>query len=107
MTDGKFKHPQKGIKMDRTTENIAALVPLEMMEHYKHKHIHLDLDLLFVKTIPFLLAKLRDIKLINCKAILNQSKKVQNGLKSIVLDEVRRFKVTSAFTDNAFKPLIV
>ena len=91
--------------MNTTTKDILAPEPSEVRKYYKN--VHLDLDLLFVKTIPFLLAKLRDIKLINCKAILNQSKKVQNGLKSIVLDEVRRFKVTSAFTDNAFKPLIV
>ena len=107
MTDGKFKHPQKGIKMDRTTENIAALVPLEMMEHYKHKHIHLDLDLLFVNKIPFLLTELIDIGFIHCKAILAKSDKlVQNGLKSVILDyEAREFKVTSIFVNNTFKPL--
>ena len=76
------------------------------MEHYTN--IHLDSDLLCVNKVPFLLAKSRDIRFIHCKAILTKSdKQVQNGLKSIVLDyEERRFKVTSVFTDNAFKPLI-
>ena len=28
---GRFKHPRKGVKMDRTTEDIAAPVPPEIM----------------------------------------------------------------------------
>ena len=43
---GKFKHPQKGVKMDRTTEDVATPVPPEIVEHYKD--MHLDIDLLFV-----------------------------------------------------------
>ena len=51
---GRFKHPRKGIKMDRTTEDIAAPVPPEIMKHYKD--IHLDIDILFVNKTAFLLA---------------------------------------------------
>ena len=43
---GKFKHPCKGFKMDRTTEDVATPVPPEIMEHYKN--MHLDIDILFV-----------------------------------------------------------
>ena len=50
---GKFKHYCKGVKMDRTTEDVATPVPPKIMEHYKD--IHLDIDLLFVNKIPFLL----------------------------------------------------
>ena len=50
---GKFKHPNKGIKMDRITEDVTTPVPPEIMEHYKN--IHLDIDLLFVNKVPFLL----------------------------------------------------
>ena len=56
---GKFKHPRKGVKMDRTTEDIATPVPPEIIEHYKY--IHLDIDLLFANKIPFILVKSRDI----------------------------------------------
>ena len=39
----RFKYPRKGIKMDRTTEDIAAPVPPEIMKHYKD--IYLDIDI--------------------------------------------------------------
>ena len=81
---GKFKHPCKGVNMDRTTEDAATPVPPTIMEHYRD--VHLDIDLLFVKKIPFLLEKLRDIGFIHCKALLTKhDKQVQNGLRSIVL----------------------
>ena len=32
---GNFKHPRKGVKMDRTTEGVASPVPPIIMEHYK------------------------------------------------------------------------
>ena len=48
---GKFKHPRKGVKIDRTTEDIATLVPPKIMKHYKD--VHLDIDLLLVNKIPF------------------------------------------------------
>ena len=76
---GKFKHPRKGVKMDRTTEGVATPVPPTIMEHYKDTH--LDIDLLFVNMILLLLAKSRDIGFIHCKALLfKHSKQVQNGL---------------------------
>ena len=49
---GRFKHPRKGVKMDRTTEDIAAPVPPEIMKHYKD--IYLDIDILFVNKTAFL-----------------------------------------------------
>ena len=70
---GKFKHPRKGIKMDRTTEDVATPVPPEIMEHYKN--IHLDIDILFVNKIPFLLGKSRNIGFIDCKALLSKHDK--------------------------------
>ena len=33
--DGIFKHPRKGIKMDRTTEDVAAPVLRKILEPYK------------------------------------------------------------------------
>ena len=82
---GKFKHPRKGVKMDRTIEHIATPVPPTITEHYKD--MHLDIDLLFVNKILFLLAKSRDIGFIHCKALLSKyDKRVQNGLHAIVLD---------------------
>ena len=82
--------------MDRTTEDIATPVPPSIMEH--HRDVHLDIDLLFVNTIPFLLAKSRDIEFIHCKAMLSKhDQRVQNGLRSIILDyQSRRFKAVSA-----------
>ena len=32
-TMGRFKRPHKGVKMDRTTEDITAPVPLDIMKH--------------------------------------------------------------------------
>ena len=57
--------------MDRTTEDIATLVPTEIIEHYKNSH--LNLDLLFMNKVPFFLGKPRDIGFIHCKAILTKS----------------------------------
>ena len=54
---GKFKHPCKGIKMDRTNEDVATPVPPEIMEHYKNTHI--DIDLLFMNKIPFLFGEIK------------------------------------------------
>ena len=106
MLDSKFKHPPKGIKIDRTAEDIVVPVPPKIMEHYKF--VHLDLDVLFVNGVAFLLAKSREIGFIHCKQILIKlDKQVMNGLKSIVLDyEAKEFKVITAFPDGAFKPII-
>ena len=32
---GKFKHPRRGVQMDRTTEDVATPVPLTIIEHYR------------------------------------------------------------------------
>ena len=77
---GRFKHLRKGVKMDRTTEDLAAPVPPKIMEYYSN--IHLDIDVLFVNKIPFLLATSRDIGFIHCKAMLtNHGKRIRNGLQ--------------------------
>ena len=76
---GRFKHPRKGVKIDRTTEDVATPVPLTIMEHYRD--VHLDTDLLFVNKILFLLAKSRDTGFIHCKALLSKyDNRVQKGL---------------------------
>ena len=69
-TMGKFKHPCKGVKMDRTTKNVATPVLPSIMEYYRD--VHLDIDLLFVNKIPFLMAKSRDIGFIHCNAMLTK-----------------------------------
>ena len=103
---GRFKHPRKGVKMDRTTKDLAAPVPPTIMEYYSN--IHLDIDILFVNKIPFLLATSRDIGFIHCKAMLSSTgKRIRNELQQIVIDyEARRFKVISMFGDGAFKPIV-
>ena len=70
---GRFKHPRKGVKIDRTTEDVATPVPPTIMEHYRD--VHLDIDLLIVNKIQFLLAKSRDIGFIYCKAMLSKHDK--------------------------------
>ena len=70
---GKFKYPRKGVKIDRTTEDIATHVLPTIMEHYKD--IHLDIDLLIVNKILFLLEKSRDIGFIHCKVMLSKYNK--------------------------------
>ena len=103
---GRFKHPRKGVKMDRITEDIAAPVPPKIMKHYKD--IHLDIDIVFVNKTSFLLAISRDIGFIHCKAMaFNNSKRLQNGLKQVTLDyQARGFKVVTAFGGGAFEHLI-
>ena len=56
-TMGKFKHPRKGVKMDRTTENVSTPVLPKIIEQYKD--IHLDIDLLFVNKIPFIFGEIK------------------------------------------------
>ena len=43
---GRFRHPRKGVKIDRTSEELAAPIPPTIMEYYSN--IHLDIDVLFV-----------------------------------------------------------
>ena len=65
--------------MDRTTEDIAALVPLEITKHYKD--MYSDIDMLFVNKIPFLLSISWGIGFIHCKAmVFNHSKRMQNRI---------------------------
>ena len=67
---GRFKNPRKGVKMDRTTEDLATPVPPTIMEYYSD--IHLNIDVLFVNKILFILATSRDIGFIYCKALLSK-----------------------------------
>ena len=91
--------------MDRTTDDIAAPVPPEIMKHYKD--VHLDIDILFVNKTAFLLAISRDIGFIHCRPMSNSvTKRVQNVMKHITLDyHARGFNVATAFGDGAFKHL--
>ena len=73
MAMGKFKHPRKGVTMDRTTEDGAAPVPPKIMEHYKN--IYLNIDLLYMDKILFLLANSRDIGIFHYKALLSKHDK--------------------------------
>ena len=61
---GRFKRPRNGVKIDRTTEDVAVLLPPKIMEHYKD--VHLNIDILFVNKTPFLLTISRDIGFIHC-----------------------------------------
>ena len=104
-TMGRFKHPQKGVKIDRTTEDITAPVPPKIMKHYKD--VHLDIDILFVNKTAFLLAISRDIGFIHCRPMSNSvTKQVKNAMKQITLDyQARGFNVATAFGDGEFKLL--
>ena len=48
---GKMKHPRKGQKMDRTTEDVTSPVPPQILKHYRK--IHLDMDILFINGVAF------------------------------------------------------
>ena len=50
-TVGRFKHPRTGVKMDRTTGDVAAPLPPKILEHCKD--IHLDIDILYVNLIKY------------------------------------------------------
>ena len=102
---GRFKYPHRGLKMDRTTENIAVPVLPGIIKHYKD--IHMDIDMIFVDKTALLLAISQDIKFIHCKPMTSSvSKQVQNALKQITLNyQARRFKVVSTFVDSAFEYL--
>ena len=77
---GRFKHPRKEVKTDRTTEDVAAPLPPKILEHYKD--IHLDIDILYVNQTAFLLAISRDIGCIHCRPMSsNVTKKIQNAMR--------------------------
>ena len=103
---GKFKNPRKGVKMDRTTEDITAPFPPIIMKYYRD--IHLDIDILFVNRVAFLLATSRDIGFIHCKALFSKhGKSIKNRLQQIVLDyQARKFKVITMFGDKEFDSLV-
>ena len=52
-TMGRFKYQRKGVKMDRTTEDITALVPPEIMKHYKD--MYLDIDIYTIRELDSIL----------------------------------------------------
>ena len=66
---GRFKHPRKVLKMDRTTEDVAVLLPPKIIEHYND--IYLDIEILYVNQTPFLLAISRNIEFIHCRPMSN------------------------------------
>ena len=55
---GRFKHPQKGVKMDRITKDVAAPLPPKIMGHYKD--VHFDIDILFVNKTPFFIGNIKE-----------------------------------------------
>ena len=82
---GRFKYPCRGMKMDRTTEDIATPVPPEIMKHYND--VYLDIDILFLNKTAFLLAISRDIGFIHCRPMSSSViKRVQNIMKQTTLD---------------------
>ena len=102
---GRFKHPRKGVKMDKTTEVIVAPIPPEIMKHCND--IHLDIDIIFVNKTAFVLVISRDIGFIYCRPVASSaSKRVQNALKQIALDyQARGFKIITTFGDSVFEHL--
>ena len=102
---GKWKHPRKGQKMDRTTEGVSTPVPRKILEHYGD--VHLDMDLMFINGVAFFLSTSRDLGFIHCRPVVSKhNKRVQNALKTIVAEyNTRGFKVRTASGDNAFAPL--
>ena len=89
---GRFKHPRKSVKRDRTTENIAAPSTTENHETLQG-YIYMDINILFVNKTAFSLAISREIRFIYCKPMASSvSKRVQNALEQIKLDyQARRF----------------
>ena len=61
---GRFKHPKKGVNIDRTTEDVATPLPPKILKHYKD--IKLNIDIQYVNQTAFLLAISRDIGFIYC-----------------------------------------
>ena len=62
----RLKHPRKGVKMDKTITNVAALVLPEIIEN--DKDIHLEIDILLQNKTWFILKISQDIRFIHCKA---------------------------------------
>lgn len=102
---GKMKHPWKGQKIDRTSEDVTSPVPSQTLKHYQK--VHIDMDILFINGVAFFLCTSRDIGFIHCKPVLaRHNKRVQDALINIAADyRARGFKVVTASGDNAFAPL--
>ena len=102
---GKLKHPRKGQKMNRISEDVGKSLPPKILDHYKN--IHLDMDIMFVNGVAFFLAKSRDIGFIHCSPVLSKhNKRVQNAIISIVNEyENRGYVMKTASGDNTFEPL--
>ena len=103
---GRFKHPRKGMKRDRTIEDITTPLPRKIMKYYKD--VHLDIDILFVNKTPFLFAISKEIGFIYCRPMsCNVTKRIQNAMKQITLDyQARGFNVATAFGNGEFRHLI-
>ena len=102
---GKMKHPRKGHKMERVTEDTISPVPSSLLENYKN--IHLDIDLFFINDVAFFLTTSRRVGFIHCQAVLSKhDKRVANALRDTIKEyEYRGFKVISALGDLAFDPM--
>ena len=82
---GKMKHPKKGHKMERVTEDTISPVPSSVLENYKI--IHLDIDLLFINDVAIFLVTSRHVGFIHCRAVLSKhDKRVANALRGTVKD---------------------
>ena len=62
---GKMKHPKKGHKMERVTEDTISLIPSSVLENYKNIHLDLVIDLLFINEVAFFLATSRHVEFIH------------------------------------------
>ena len=100
-----MKYLSGGKSIKRTTEDVIKLVPPNKVTHYRN--IHINISIFYVNKIVFFLVKSRDIGFIHCKPRLNKFKQQDsNALKTIVCyDNIRSFKVVSAYLDIAFEPI--
>ena len=101
----RFKHPHKGVNIDRTTKNIVAPVSPDIMKHYKN--IHLDIDIIFVNKTAFLLAISRDVGFIRYNPMSRSvTRQTQNVMEHITLNyQARGFNVATTFGNSVFKHL--
>ena len=86
---GKMKHPKKGHKMERVTEDTISPVLSSVLENCKN--IHLDIDLLFINNVPFFLATSSQVRFIHSQAVLSKhDKQVANALQETVKEYEQR-----------------
>ena len=100
-----MKHPRKGHKMERVTEDTISLVPSSVLKNCKN--IHLNIALLFINNVAFFLATSRYVGFIHFRVVLTKhDKRVANALRDIVKEyEHRGFNVISASGDLTFEPM--